>query len=116
MFGDEKRYPSKSIAEVANICRGASPRPISDYLTEDVNGVNWIKIGDMKGKYINSADEYITQAGLDSSSAKMLPKGTILYTIFATLGEVGILEINASTNQAIAGLTIKDNSQILSEC
>ena len=45
----------------------------------------------------------------------MLPKGTILYTIFATLGEVGILEIDASTNQAIAGLTIKDKNQILSE-
>ena len=42
----------------------------------------------------------------------MLPKGTVLYTIFATLGEVGILNIDACTNQAIAGLTIKDEKQL----
>ena len=42
----------------------------------------------------------------------MLVKGTVLYTIFATLGEVGILGIDACTNQAIAGLTIKDTNQL----
>lgn len=104
----------KTLGELCNIVSGGTPlRSKPEYWNNGT--IPWIKIGDMKGKYINSADEYITQAGLDSSSAKMLPKGTILYTIFATLGEVGILEINASTNQAIAGLTIKDNSQILSE-
>ena len=36
----------------------------------------------------------------------MFPKGTILYTIFATLGEVCILDIDATTNQAIAGLQL----------
>ena len=104
----------KTLGELCNIVSGGTPlRSKPEYWNNGT--IPWIKIGDMKGKYINSADECITQAGLDSSSAKMLPKGTILYTIFATLGEVGILEINASTNQAIAGLTIKDNSQILSE-
>ena len=104
----------KTLGELCNIVSGGTPlRSRPEYWNNGT--IPWIKIGDMKGKYINSADECITQAGLDSSSAKMLPKGTILYTIFATLGEGGILEINASTNQAIAGLTIKDNSQILSE-
>ena len=41
---------------------------------------------------------------MQNSSAKILPKGTILYTIFATIGEVGILGFNASCNQAIAGI------------
>ena len=104
----------KTLGELCNIVSGGTPlRSKPEYWNNGT--IPWIKIGDMKGKYINNADECITQAGLDSSSAKMLPKGTILYTIFATLGDVGILEINASTNQAIAGLTIKDNSQILSE-
>ena len=39
----------------------------------------------------------------------MFPKGTILYTIFATLGETCILDIDAATNQAIAGLTVKSD-------
>lgn len=69
MFGDEKRYPSKSITEVANICRGASPRPISDYLTEDVNGVNWIKIGDISidDIYVTHTAEKITKEGAKKS-------------------------------------------------
>lgn len=69
MFGDEKRYPSKSIAEVANICRGASPRPISDYLTEDVNEVNWIKIGDISidDIYVTHTAEKITKEGAQKS-------------------------------------------------
>lgn len=69
MFGDEKRYPSKSIAEVANICRGASPRPISDYLTEDVNGVNWIKIGDISidDIYVTHTAEKNTKEGAKKS-------------------------------------------------
>ena len=104
----------KTLGELCNIVSGGTPlRSKPEYWNNGT--IPWIKIGDMKGKYVNNADECITQAGLDSSSAKMFTKGTILYTIFATLGEVGILEMNASTNQAIAGLTIKDNSQILSE-
>ena len=78
----------------------------------DKGSIPWIKIGNIKGKYVSTSDEYITQAGLDGSSAKMLPKGTLLYTIFATLGEVGILTIEACTNQAIAGISIKHNDEI----
>lgn len=104
----------KTLGELCNIVSGGTPlRSKPEYWNNGT--IPWIKIGDIKEKYINNADEYITKAGLDGSSAKMLPKGTILYTIFATLGEVGILEIDASTNQAIAGLTIKDKNQILSE-
>ncbi len=40
----------------------------------------------------------------------MIKKGSILFTIFATLGEVAILNIDATTNQAIASLTITDES------
>ena len=50
--------------------------------------------------------------GLENSSAKLFTKGTLLYSIFATLGEVSILNIDATTNQAIAGLKIKNNNQL----
>ncbi|MGN0715245.1 MAG: restriction endonuclease subunit S, partial [Anaerovoracaceae bacterium] len=101
----------KSLGELCHIVSGGTP---SRSKPEYWNGgsIPWIKIGNIKGKYVNEADEFITQAGLDGSSAKLLPKGTVLYTIFATLGEVGILNLNACTNQAIAGLTIKDENQL----
>ena len=101
----------KTIGELCNIVSGGTPsRSNEEFWNEGT--IPWIKIGNIKGKYVNEADEYITQAGLDGSSAKMLVRGTVLYTIFATLGEVGILGIDACTNQAIAGLTIKDRNQL----
>jgi len=69
----------------------------------------------MNGKYINKSDEYITKLGLKNSATKILPIGTILYSIFATLGETGILSIEACTNQAIAGIIIKDRTQVCTE-
>ena len=99
----------KTLGELCNIESGGTPsRSKVEFWNEGT--IPWIKIGNIKEKYVNEADEYITQAGLDGSSAKMLTRGTVLYTIFATLGEVGILGIDACTNQAIAGLTIKDTN------
>ena len=101
----------KRLGELCNIVSGGTPsRSKTEYWNEGT--IPWIKIGNIKGKYINEADEFITQMGLDKSSAKLLTKGTVLYSIFATLGEVGILGIDACTNQAIAGITIKDVSSI----
>ncbi len=101
----------KTLGELCNIVSGGTPsRSKAEFWNEGT--IPWIKIGNIKGKYINEADEFITQAGLDGSSAKLLSKGTVLYTIFATLGEVGVLQIDACTNQAIAGLTIKNEKQL----
>lgn len=70
--------------------------------------IPWVKISDFTNRYINETSERITPEGLNASSAKLFPKGTILYSIFATLGEIAILNIEACTNQAIAGLILKD--------
>ena len=104
----------KKLGEICDIVSGGTPSRTN---TEFWDGgiIPWIKIGNIKGKYVGKADEYITQAGIEESSAKMLSKGTILYTIFATLGEVGILNIDACTNQAIAGITIKNQNEVLTD-
>lgn len=104
----------KRLGEICDIVSGGTPSRINTKFW-DGGIIPWIKIGNIKEKYVNEADEYITQAGLEGSSAKMLPKGTILYTIFATLGEVGILTIDACTNQAIAGITIKNQDEVLTD-
>ena len=55
-----------SLGDLFLIERGGSPRPIEDYITEDKNGLNWIKIGDTKGitKYIYHTKEKIKPEGL----------------------------------------------------
>ena len=101
----------KTLGEICNVASGGTPSRAQTAYWND-GTIPWIKIGNIKGKHVDNADEYITQEGLNNSSAKIFPKGTILYTIFATLGEVGILTIEACTNQAIAGIVIKDPSEI----
>ena len=71
--------------------------------------IHWVKISDIKDKHLHTTEEFISELGLENSSAKIFPAGTILYTIFATLGEVSILDIDAATNQAIAGIQIKSD-------
>ena len=97
----------KKLGEVCLIQSGGTPsRSISSYWENGT--IPWVKISDFSERMLFSTEESITVEGLNNSSAKVFPKGTLLYTIFATLGEVNILGIDAATNQAIAGITITD--------
>ncbi len=90
---------------ISYISAGGTPERNNPNYWEHGN-IPWLKISDItsSNKYVNNSTEFITQAGVDNSSAKIMHKGTILYTIFATIGEVGILNFESSCNQAIAGV------------
>ena len=99
------------LGDICEISSGGTPSRNEAQFWE--NGtIPWLKIADIKDDYVNSSSEFITQKGLENSSAKIFKKGTLLFTIFATLGEVAILNIDASTNQAIVGLTPKKDNYI----
>lgn len=63
------KWPLEKLRSVVNIVRGASPRPIRHYLTNDPAGVNWIKIGDVSpdSKFIFRTEEKITPEGAQKS-------------------------------------------------
>lgn len=96
------------LGDVSVLKAGGTPsRSKKEYW--DNGTIPWIKIKDFKGKYINKSEEKITETGLENSSTKILKKGTILYSIFASVGEVSILNIEATTNQAIVGIEVDEN-------
>ena len=68
--------------------------------------IPWLRSGEVAQGRVRYAEISITQAGLDNSSAKLFKKGTILVAMYgATAGEVGILEFESATNQAVCGVT-----------
>ena len=99
------------LGDVCEIQSGGTPSRSKIEYWKNGN-IPWVKIGDFSGKYLEKTSEFITQQGLDNSSAKLFSKGTILYSIFATLGEVSILNIDATTNQAIVGIKLRNESEI----
>lgn len=64
-----QHWKLKRLGEIFTIERGGSPRPIEDFITNDDNGVNWIKIGDTKNvvKYIVETKEKIRPEGAKRS-------------------------------------------------
>lgn len=82
----------KKLGEVMQIVRGASPRPINNYLTTDINGVNWIKIGDVSvnDKYITKAKEKITKEG--ASRSRYLKPGDFILSNSMSFGRPYILK------------------------
>lgn len=77
----------------ATICRGGSPRPIQAYLTQAANGLNWIKIGDVRpdDKYITATREKIIPEGL--SKTREVAEGDFLLSNSMSFGRPYILKI-----------------------
>ena len=101
----------KKLGEICDFISGGTPSKSKNEYWKNGN-IPWIKISDFKDKYIKFSEEKITKIGLENSSAKILKKGTILYTIFASVGKVAILDIEATTNQAIVGVNLKENNLV----
>lgn len=80
------------LGDVISISRGASPRPISKYVTQG-EGIPWIKIGDVdpRGKFVTGAAECITSAGAEKSR-KVLP-GDFILSNSMSFGRPYILQI-----------------------
>ena len=73
--------------------------------------IPFLSIKDMtsQGKYINYTEKTITEEGLDNSSAWIVPKHSLLYSIYASVGFVAINCKDIATSQAIYGMILKDN-------
>lgn len=84
----------KKLGDISDICRGASPRPIKNFITDRDDGVNWIKIGDVKSgdKYITSCAEKITKEGAEKS--RKVYKGDFILSNSMSFGRPYILEID----------------------
>jgi type I restriction enzyme S subunit len=93
-FCDAGPWEVKRLGEVANVVRGGSPRPIDSYLTTSIDGLNWLKIGDLRedSKYVLSTEEKIKPSGL-SKTREVFP-GDLIMSNSMSFGRPYILKIN----------------------
>ncbi|EGC2070620.1 restriction endonuclease subunit S, partial [Campylobacter jejuni] len=92
---------------VEKIIGGGTPDTSNlDYWTNNKkDGYLWVSIEDItKSSFITDTKRYITQDGLESSSAKLIPPFSILYSIYASLGKIAYSDQILTTNQAILGI------------
>ncbi len=84
----------KKLGDSADIFRGGSPRPIESYLTNDPDGINWIKIGDVGkfAKYIENTEEKIKPEGV--SRSRFVNEGDFLLSNSMSFGRPYILKTN----------------------
>lgn len=81
---------------------GAGATPLKTHTEYYVNGdVPWLLTGDLNDSYINHTNKFITKKALQDTSVSLKPKGSVLIAMYgATIGKLGILNIEATTNQA----------------
>ncbi|PAV11510.1 hypothetical protein ASJ81_10055 [Methanosarcina spelaei] len=80
-----------------------------DYYCNASKGLPWLMIADMTHqRHVKSTIKAITEKGRASKNLEVLPKGTLLYSMYASLGTVSVLEIEAAINQAIIGIKTRN--------
>jgi type I restriction enzyme, S subunit len=90
--------------KLANTGSGGTPLSTKKEFYENGN-IPWINSGEVNEPFIVKANKFITKDGLNNSSAKLFERGTILMAMYgATAGKVSLIDIEASTNQAICGI------------
>ena len=108
-----KNIPSVKIADCCITVSGGTPntKKIEYY---DGGDIPWLSSGEINQGYIFSTDKYITQLGLENSSAKWVPANSVVIAMYgATAGKVGFIKIPLTTNQAVCTLLPNDGFEPL---
>jgi type I restriction enzyme S subunit len=94
----------KQLGEVCKTGSGGTPLKAKKEHYEG-GTIPWLMSGEVSQGEVREATNFITQKGLENSSARLFPKNTVLVAMYgATAGQVGILRFEAATNQAVCGI------------
>ena len=99
------------LSEIGQIVAGGTPKTkIEEYWNGDVPWITPKDLSSNAGMYISRGERNISQVGLDNSSAKLLPKGTVLFTSRAPIGYVAIARNEVTTNQGFKSIIVDDEN------
>lgn len=102
-------YPLTRLGHVCDVTIGGTPLTDKRQEYYDNGTHSWVSIAEMDGKVIENTKQKITDAGVASSNVKLIPTGTTLLSFKLSIGKTAIAGKPLYTNEAIAGLLIKDS-------
>ncbi|PCD85456.1 restriction endonuclease subunit S [Vibrio mediterranei] len=100
----EGEWEEVKLGDVAAMNSGGTPK---SSVNEYYDGKHpWVSIADMTkhGKWISKTEKSLTDEGIANSSARLYPKGTVLYAMYASIGECSIATVELCSSQAILGI------------
>jgi type I restriction enzyme S subunit len=91
------------LGDIAQTTSGGTPR--RDKPQYYGGTIPWVKSGELGDRVVYETSETLSDEGLTSSNAKVFPKGTLCIALYgATVGKLGILGVDAATNQAVCAI------------
>jgi len=106
-FLNEKEWEEKTLGDIGEFIGGGTP---DTQKLEYWNGdIQWYTPTEIKDGVLGKSLRTITKEGLNNSSAKLLPKGALLLTTRATIGDIAIANSECTTNQGFQSLVVKDS-------
>ena len=109
----QNEWPSRRLGDLMQIARGGSPRPIEAFITDDINGTNWIKISDATAsrKYINSTAQRIKPEGAKRS--RTVEPGDFLLSNSMSFGRPYIMRTSGCIHDG--WLVLKDRDGVFDQ-
>lgn len=98
-----RHWRSARLADLATTASGGTPS--RNDASNFGGSIPWVKSGELRDGVVTATEETISDKGLATSSAKLFPAGTLLVAMYgATAGQVGLLNMEATTNQAVCAV------------
>ncbi|RYE36346.1 MAG: restriction endonuclease subunit S [Sphingobacteriaceae bacterium] len=108
-FMERNDWEEKNLGEIGEFVGGGTPdTTIPEYWDGEIE---WFTPTEVKERNLKKSIRTITELGLKNSSAKLLPKGALLITTRATIGDIGIATDMCTTNQGFQSLIV-NNTEI----
>ena len=96
-------WEQRKLGEISTIVGGGTPSTeVESYWNGNINWYSPAEIGNQI--YVSNSQRKITELGLEKSSARLLPVGTVLFTSRAGIGNMAILKGKACTNQGFQSI------------
>jgi len=102
------KWQKVKLGDIADIIGGGTPSTKNyDFWNGDISWLTPKDLSGYKERYISKGERNITTSGLQNSSARLLPKGTVLLTSRAPIGYLAIAKQEVCTNQGFKSIVLK---------